>query len=348
MPERVKQLFRYATRQNRRKNGGQNPIAFAANGGQPLVLDKVGMLNRLILQFRGTITLSGAGAATDLSPWNLLARIKVNLNGAALGLWDTSGYGAYVSNMLISRGWRPDAAGQGNTTPDADIHAAPRASGANVWVITWILPIAANQGSNFETGLINLQSPEITATVEPTFCALTDVDALCTAITGNLHVYTEYFEIPDPNIADLPPVIAVRTMEDFLPVGAVGDNPYTVPRGGNLMSLLHFVRLNGARSNSYDSARLVFNKATTPYLQERQLLRILNREATELDFPTGVFAWDFWRSGESIGSGDNRDFIDTEELSTLESIVTISAGATLGANNNTFNNVRRIMQSFQA
>lgn len=351
MAQQAKRLFREVTRQSIRKNGGVNPIVYAANGGGSLPLDKVGMLNRIILQFRGTITLSGAGSGTisDKGPWNLLSRLKVNVNGAALTLWDTTGYGAYVQNALISQSYRPDAAGAGNTVPDAMIHAAPTASGANTWLLTWILPIAANQGTNFETGLINLQSPEVTVTVEPTFGALTDPNSLVTATTGNLHVWYEYYEIPDPRLADLPPVLAVRTIEDNQPINGTGDNIYTVPRGGNLMSLAHILTLNGARNHaSADNWRIAFNKATTVYNLETQIMRLRNREFSGLDAPTGVVNWDFFHATQDMTAGDNRDLIDTEELATLESIVAVSSGATLGSNNNSLQTVRRILQVFQA
>jgi hypothetical protein len=351
MAQQAKRMFREVTRQSIRKNGGVNPIVYGASGGGSLALDKVGMLSRIILQFRGTVTLSGAGSGTisDKGPWNILSRVKVNVNGAALTLWDTTGYGAYVQNGLIDICFRPDAAGAGNTTPDALIHAAPTAAGANTWLLTWILPISANQGSQFETGLINLQSPEVTVTVEPTFGALTDPNSLVTAITGNLHTFYEYYEIPDPRLADLPPVLAVRTIEDNQPINGTGDNTYTVPRGGNLMSLAHIITLNAARNHaSIDNARIIFNKATTVYNIETQIMRLRNREFSGLDAPTGVLYHDFFHATQDMSAGDNRDFIDTEELSTLESVLAVSSGATLGSNNNSLATVRRILQVFQA
>lgn len=336
--------FRYATRQNVQKVG---QIAFAANGGTPLELPRVGFLSRIILQFVGTITLSGAGSLTNLSPWNLLTRIKVNSNLNSF-IWDTTGYGAYLEQNVLDRGYAPDKAGAGSVTVDPLIHAAPVASGANAWVITWIIPIGGNQGSNFEAGLINLQSPQVRVTVEPTFCPLTDVAALATAITGNLNVYYEYYELPDPARAMWPTLNLVRTIEEQMPVGGVGANIYTIPRQGTLLHLLHYMRLNNARSDSYDSAQIRFNFSSFPYQIDKGILRLRNRELLGVDLPTGVYLHDFWHAGEDVSAGDNRDVIDTEKLSTLESIINVSAGATLGAaGTNFFNTVRRIVQVFQ-
>lgn len=343
-----KMPFRYATRQNFRKIG---TIAYAANTTVSLPVDKVGLLCRFFLQFRTTgngVTLSGAGSLTDLGPWNLISRIKVNLNGAALTLWDTTGYGAFLANMVIKGSYAPDKAGAGATTPNANLFAAPVASGNNVWALSWILPISANQGSNFDTGLINLQSPETVCTVEITWGALTDPAALITAIVGNLYVGYEYFEIPNPSIADPPPVVACRTIEEQIPVTGTGDSVYTVPRGGNLLNLITYLRCNGARTDGYDDVRVMFNKSTQVYRHDMQFIRLRNRLHTGLDWPTGTFLQDFFHGTEPMSAGDNRDFIDTEQLSTLESIVAVSSGTTLGSNNNFQNNVRRILQVFQA
>jgi hypothetical protein len=301
----------------------------------------------VILQFVGQVTLSGAGALSNLGPWNLLSRIKINSNINSF-IWDTSGYGAYLENSLLARGFAPDLAGGGSVTVDPFIHAAPVAAGPNNWVVTWILPVGANQGSNFEAGLINCQSPQVRITVEPTFCTVTDVAPLATAITGNLNVYYEYYELPDPTRSAYPALNLVRTIEDQLSVTGTGPTIYTVPRQGTLLHLLHYVRLNNLRSDSYDSAQIRFNFSTFPYQVDRNILRLRNRELVGRDFPAGSFCHDFWHSGEDVSAGDNRDVIDTEKLSTLESIVNVSSGAVLGVTGtNFFNSVRRIVQVFQ-
>src|SRR6266851_5250634 len=99
-----KMPFRFSTRQDIQKVG---QIAFSASGGTPLELPRVGFLSRIILQFVGTVTLSGAGANSNLGPWNLLSRIKVNSNINSF-IWDTTGYGAYLEQRTIDMGFSPD------------------------------------------------------------------------------------------------------------------------------------------------------------------------------------------------------------------------------------------------
>lgn len=341
------QPLRSGTRQRRQKVG---TIAYAANSAlTSQELPRVGLLNRIMIQFRGTVTLSAAGALTDLGPWNILQRLRVNANIGAASIVDVSGFGGYMIQPLVEEvGFRPDLAGVGaGTTPNADIHAAPVAMGANTWVLTWFIPIAANTGMQFGSGLINLQSPETRVTVDLLTGNITDPATNVTAITGNFHVYYMYFELPDPRQFALPPLMLVRWLEDQQAISGTGDSVYTVPRQGILLQLLHRVTLNAARSDSFDSVTIRFNKTDSPYVLERQWVKAIERLQTGLNPLTGIVPWDFWHANSDISAGDTRDAIDTEELSTLESIVTVSSGAVLGANNNFLASVRRIIQFLQ-
>jgi hypothetical protein len=333
--------FRVGTRQRRIKVAA---LAYAANSTVTSIMNRVGYLSRLIVQFRGTVTLSGAGALTDLGPWNLVQRFRVSTNIGAAVVVDVSGYGAFMAQRLLAIGLSFEQAGIGQTTPSADIYAAPVAMGANTWALSWILPISTNVGREFEFGLINLQSPETQVQLDIQTGALTDASTLVTAITGNFHVYAEYYEVPQPQQFAQPPLSLCRTLEEQIPIGAVGDNVYTLPRMGVLMQAINVLRLNGARSDSFDSHAIKFNKTDTPYSQERQLSRIIERAQYALNPVTGMFATDLYYATKDVGAGDSRDCIDTEELATVEQIVTVSAGATLGSNNNFLNVVRRIAQ----
>lgn len=339
--------FRLGTRQRRAKVGS---VAFAAGQAvQPFTLPQVGMLARLILQFRGTVTLSAAGALADLGPWSILNNVQVSSNIGAAAIASLSGYGAFMLQQKLPPigGYRPNLGGAGSTTPNADIHSAPVAMGANTWVQTFIIPIAANDGDQFGIGAINLQSPETRVQVAINCGNTADVATNVTGITGTWHLYYEYYEIPDPSKFALPPLALHRCLEEQQPISATGDNVYTVPRQGTLLQLLHRVSLNGARSDSVDEFRIVFNKTDTVYREERQWERILERFRNGVDPITGVFEHDFWNAQGMLSYGDTRDAIDTEELTTLESFVTITAGAGLGANNNTLASVRRIVQMLQ-
>lgn len=335
--------LRSGTRQRFQKVGTQ---AYAANSTVSQQMPRVGLLSRIYIQFRGTVTLSGAGALADLGPWSLVSRFRVTANIGTASIVDLSGFGAYlVSRKHDVAGFAPDKAGVGDTTANADVFAAPVAMGANTWVLTWCLPIAANARNEFDAGLLNLQAPEVQVNVDIVTGALTDGATLVTGITGTFHIYYEYFEIPDPRQFQLPPLVLCRWLEEQQAISAVGDNVYTVPRQGVLLNLITVMSLNSARSDSIDEVSIRFNKTDTVYREERQVNRVRDRVRNALNPLTGVTEFDFFNAKSAISQGDTRDAIDTEELSTLEAITTISSGAGLGAaGTNVLRSVRHILQ----
>lgn len=340
--------FRKGTRQRHYKVG---VVPYAASAqGQPLKLPQVGMLGRLIVQLRGTITYSAPGTVTDEGPWNLISRIQLLTNIGAAVVYDASGYGSYLIDRTLARGWSPEVAGGsggGSATPNADIYAFPVSGTAQAFVLTYEMPVSVNDGGNFETGLINLQAPETSVQVQINFGALTDPASLVTAIVANAHVYYEYYEIPNVQQYAMPPLALSRWLEESQAINATGDNIYTVPRMGTLLNLIHGVRLNGARSDSIDQLQIRFNKTDNPYTDERQWRRVEERRLYGLAPNVGDYYWDFFHAYGDINKGDTRDAINTEALTTLESVLTVSAGATLGSNNNALRTVRRILQIIQ-
>jgi hypothetical protein len=342
--------FRAGTRQ---RFAFVNSVAHSVGATlSPIELPRVGMLSRIILQFRGTVSFSASGTAADLGPWNLLSRLQVNANIGSASIVDCSGFGLFMvqpTNSGCSVGFRPDLSGVGSSAaPSADIFAAPLAAGNNTWALSWIIPIGANTGNQFDLGLVNLQAPETRVTVNITTGALTDPATNLGSFTNaNWFVYYEYYEIPDPSKYALPPLALVRTIEETQAITGTGDTIYTVPRQGVLLQLTHRVTLNGARLDTpsgWDSAKIRFNKTDTVYNTDRQPWRVIERARYALQVLTGVYQWDFWQAAADVSQGDTRDAIDSEELSTLESILTVNSGATLGSNNNFFSSVRRIVQ----
>lgn len=318
----------------------------------PVILPKVGYLSSIFLAFEGSVTLSGPGALADLGPWALLNRITVDANMASASLWNTSGYGAFVMQQTERANFRPNLGGVGVSAPSSTIYSAPVASGANTVRFGLRIPIAFNAGAQAPLGLVNLQAPEVQVTLNISMAAATAYAALATAYSGNIHVYYEYFDVPDPRQFTQPPLMLVRVQEDMQPIAAVGDNTYTVPRQGVLFNLAHVVRLNGARSDDVDSTRIVFNKTDVPLDTDFRWQRFDERYVFGVDPITGVFQYN-WADSEAMVNGGPgmtpaRDAIDSEELTTLESIVRVASGAMLGVGNNTLSSIRRFSQTLAA
>jgi hypothetical protein len=322
--------------------GGGSALAATAN----FQLDRVGLLNYLIVLVRATVTLAGAGAFATLGPWSVINRFRVDLNLGNMNLVDISGWKAYQLAKILFRGWAPD--GGGNFAPNATTFSAPLAMGANTWIIPYLIPISANPGSQFDTGLISLQAPEVQVNVQARFAAAgADFTTQFTSITlATVEVHPIYFEYPDPQSVMLPPGQIVRTVEFSQPIASLGDTFYTIDRQGTLLQLLSTILLNNTRADAgVDRFRLIANINDTIY----DYLAPVNKFKYQMDYSapcdTGVFAADLWHGGENPSSYDDRDVIDSEVLTTLQWVTSISAG--LGAaGTNFFNTARRVLVNF--
>jgi len=341
--------FRQGSRQRKRQSGttqslagGANALAAVAN----FTLDKVGMLNYLLIRVQATVTLSAAGAFATNGPWSVVDRICVDLNLSNMNLYDCDGRMSYDISRSMQRGFALD--GGGNYTPSPLVFSAPVAIGANLWNLWYLVPISANPGSDFDTGLINLQAPEVQCTVQVRMAPaganfVTNFTSL-TLATVELHQC--YFSSLDPRAVILPLGQVVRTVQTTLPVVATGGNLYTVERQGKLMSTLTRFVANGVRSDSVDRLQIIANINDTMYDETAPF----NAAEFERDYsipkPVGIFYKDFWHAREDPSMGDGRDLVNLEVLTTFQQNLQVSSGAVLGSGNNFYDIGRRILVNF--
>lgn len=346
MAERQLLPFRYNTRQREKLIASASALSGLGAEGK-VQLPRVGLGNALLFTLNATVTLSSGGALATLAPWSIVDRFRVDLNLGNMNLVDVSGYGLYLLNQRLSKGFAPD--GGADWTPTTTQYSAPVASGANTWKLQWIIPLSANLGSEFDTGLIVLQAPEIQVDFS---VRLTNAGAnfvtnfsTLTAVTYDLDLI--YFEVPDPNFVQLPPGQVVRTVEISKPFAATGLVDYTIERQGQLMQLISYIQANGARTDGIDYMQFIANINDTIYQWRPSQLRLLEAYYYALAMQTGTFGLDLWHARENASSGDDRDIVDTEVLTTLQWQAFISSGTTIGSGNNFFNTVRRILVNFQ-
>jgi len=347
MPEQRQLLpFRYNTRQ--REKLIANGQALAGLGAEGKVqLPRVGLGNALLFTLNATVNLTAAGAFATLGPWSIVDRFRVDLNLGNMNLVDTSGYGMYLLDERIAPAWAPD--GNAMFTPTVIQHQAGLAMGNNIWKLQWIIPLSANFGSEFDTGLIVLQAPEIQVdfSVRLTNAGanfVTNFNTL-TAVTFDLDLI--YFEVPDPNFVQLPPGQIVRTVEISKPFAATGLVDYTIERQGQLMQLISYIIANGVRTDGVDLMQFIANINDTIYQFKPDKLRLLESFYYSAPLQVGNLGLDLWHARENPSSGDDRDIVDSEVLTTLQWQAIISAATSLGAGNNFFNTVRRILVNFQ-
>lgn len=339
--------FRVATRQRRKQIKTVQSITSGLGGQAQFTLDRVGMLNYLVIVLNATVTLSSTGALATLGPWSLISKVQVNLNLGNMTLVSISGWNLYQMNRILFRGWGPDGAGV--FTPASQVYSAPVASGANTWKLPLIIPISANPGSEFDTGLVNLQAPEVQVDVIVTLAQagadfVTNFSTL-TNVTCTL--YQQYFDLPRPGApVRLPLGQIVRTVETTKAIAAVGELDYTVERQGQLLQFVSTFVANGARSNGLDNVNLIANINDRIYTLDPTICQFVNEFDYSSAAPTGVFALDLWHARESPSSGDRRDVLNTEVLTTLQWNPVVSSGTTLGSGNNYWTSARRVLVNF--
>lgn len=341
--------FRLGSRQRKRQSGATQSIAGGASalsGVANFTLDKVGMLNYLLVRVSATVTLAGAGAFAALGPWSLINRIRVDLNLSNMNLVDIDGNMAYHLARQMFRGWAPD--GGGNYTPSVLVFNAPLVMGANIWVLCYFIPISANPGDSYDTGLINLQAPEVACTVSVRFAAAgADFVTMFTSVTlATVEVHQCYFSSLDPRAVILPLGQVVRTVQFTQPIVATGENSITIERQGKLMNTLARIVANGVLTNNLDRLQIVANINDTMYDETGGFNSFEYERDYSMPKPNGIFYKDFWHAVESPGSGDARDLVNLEVLTTFQQKAFIASSTALGANNNFYDLGRRILVNF--
>jgi hypothetical protein len=328
--------FRYGSRRRIQRVGF---IPFQENTvAAPLQLPNVGYLAGIFLTWKGAINGTGVSAKPN-APWDLIRRLRLNLNLGSASVVDASGYGLYLLSLL--NGADPTTSTFYTSSP-----------GSLRW--TLYIPVSANLGENFSTGLILLQDPQIRATVEVNWNALSNVfngTGLSAAAGSGVEVYYIYWEVPNLEKVSQPPLVLHRIIQDTQPITQTGDNVYTVPRQGILLQLLHSLTLNGTYSFLWDKAAIRLNRVDTVAEVTPDTAGALHVLTVDVPFssrpPAHVIPWDFFSASYKAGMGDLRDAIDTEAVTTTESVITISSSATLGSNNNFLDTIRRILQPVQ-
>lgn len=348
MPEEQDLLpFRWGSRQRKRRTLPIQAVPAPILGATVnFPLPKVGLLNYLVLKIRAVVTPGAAAAYATDGPWSLVKRIRVDLNLSNMNLVDIDGRMAYDLARQMFRGFAYD--GGGAYTPNALTFAAALPAAPQNWVLPYLIPISANPGSDFDTGLINLQAPEVQCNVEVRFAdAGTDFVTPFTSIaTATAELCQCYFSSLDPRFVLLPLGQVIRTVQDTKAVVAVGENAITVQRQGKLMNTISRFIANGARSDGIDNLEVVANINDSLYTEPAGF----NSDEYERDYsmprPVGIFAKDYWHARESPGSGDGRDLVNLEVLTTFDHKLNVSAATVLGAGNNFHHLGRRVLVNF--
>jgi hypothetical protein len=349
------------TRQRYIRSG--NPLAYTGfNQLQQMNFTQVGYVDRLIVQHSFQITDTAAvpataAAAAGLGPWSLVKRLTLQTNLGTSTVFDTSGWGAFQVGKLYDRD--VDLGTAYGTADTVDPLFAYPVTGyvqnvAKTINFCHVIPVALNDGDQFTIGLLNLQAPEIQATLSINIGQPADILATADTLTltGTSTVFQEFYEVPNPAArVAAPKRILHRWVEDgTTPITVAGENIYTLPRQGKLLRLVHWAILNGVLDTKTADV-LQFNLVAnqTDFIYRKDTLSFLIEQRIRYGLkalPPGVYAWDFFNASQAVNRGGNRDIIDTQKISVLESRCILASGVVLGANNNQLAAVRNILQGY--
>jgi hypothetical protein len=310
---------------------------------QTLRISPVGWLAFLIVQVKGTIT-GGAGTATYVNAteqaFNLISRFRLNGNGGNINAIDCSGWDLYLTSHLFQRAFKLDAQGVGSSAVDPTLIKTPLTTNAQVvtdFTMTYILPVNANNGLNFDTGLLNLQAQDATFTLDMDAALATDIYATNVPAFSAMNVQVGYlwYEMPNPNRVALPRPVMVRLLgQDSGKAIVNGANPIVIGRQGTLMQVIVVHKVDGAYdSTKVDELQVRLNLNPTPYVMKGYENRIVNRLNLGVDFPAGVNCFDLYHATQAVSEGDSRDMFDLEQYSTFE-IISKVIGMTVPATTN--------------
>lgn len=339
--------FNERTRQNIRNAGRTD---YAAGQSSVISMPRVGYLARAHILVDGVMTVTpGTGTATlsEKAPWNLFSRIRYEI-GSGTTLFNTSGWGAYLTDLRSKLGYNPAYDGDMSSPFQTEIYDVSADSGDNDWKFGLTIPIVPNERDIL--GLILLQG-EGTVTqfnlewkqaggLTHDFPVVLTGNATAT-FEGTAKVVIETFTVPSL-LEDQPPLDRVfQTLETVSPIHSVGENAIKLMEENTYLRLIHSVEINGRLStDAIDRLLLRYNITDVPYEIDKDTQLYLERRRYTRDMPKGVFVHEFFDQGYPNYGGD-RDLVAAQGLAELESILHVNSGTTLGANNNV---VRTIQQ----
>lgn len=354
--------------QTRRSRQMLNDMVFSAEN-QTLRVDlpQVGYAARLHIKAFGTITTNASAAGTWKTasgywPYNLLSRLRL-VSNEGLELYNTRGYVNQLVQMvhreLCAPAQNPVALNYGVSNAGAPTAVTVFPTGTigvsttyNVCV-DYYIPIASDRF--LTAGLLLLQNQATRVSLECTLGAGADWGLTAGAETPSITVRAalEYFSVPADPQAQPDTSYIHRWIEDVQPWTASGDNLYKVPVNGVILNILSIYENAGSpqpffstagnpNTPNFGNVYVQYAASMRPEQEDFRLHLAQQRLVYGLDFPDGVFVWDFASGGGIPSLGIRpRDVYDTSQLT--EFAIAENTTVTPGANSKIYR-VRRELQ----
>jgi len=300
---------------------------------------RVGFLATVNLRFKGVLTSKHASKTTftksEMAPWCLADRVRLSLNNATT-IWDTTGYGAYLQNILGRQSYVMD-----QVMTNSDVFAFG-GTGSTVSPAGTDTPIAFNLTLRLAVndrdalGVLLLQNDSAVLNVAvdnaPASVLMTDTD-IDASISGIWEIGVEWFSVSQNPQAWPQLNIVHQTIEQQMPINSIGKNSLVLPRGNTYLRIINYLRVNGLLADAVDNLSLVFNLTNTPLFLSGGQIKVMHRQRYGRDLPKGTYALDFMFNGIP-GMGLFRDIINSQLFSEFNEVLNISNDTVLGASNN--------------
>lgn len=338
--------FNEATRQNFTELPAQS---YVSGGRIYITLPKVGLLSRLFIKLNGVMTVThgtGTAALSERTAYNLFKRIRLVANSGS-SIFDVSGYGTYLINTVLHKG-ELILDSPVDTGTKALTYAAGVAPGANTWNAVLEIPIAINERDPI--GLIMLQNSATQLVLEIDLNAeygATDIVAPIVvtgndtaAFVGTVGCMMEYFTIPR-STDDYPALNVIHQWtEQSDAIASAGAFTKSLLRGNTYMRLMHYATISGLLDTAdIDKLRIMYNQSETPYTITQLSQLFLQRMRYGRDLPKGTFLHDWYMSNGLVGLGNSRDFLNSANVTELQTEVNVKTGTSVTAGTSFINTI---------
>lgn len=376
------QSFRKNTRRRYQPFSDNFPSNMQPNSYSAVTLPQVGLASAVYLYFNITVQDTNASpslAKLERGPFGFIKRLQLITNLGTNNIWDVDGWNTFFNNISknLQQGRYDHTGANGydvaigtSDYPNNPRFQYPAVTVQNdIYNITFCLRIDISNGSgmNFTQGLLNLQAPQVQASINLQLGALTDLYANAsndaTVVNVNCTPIIEYYQIPNAMRGVAIPSGALHMTQQQNLAFSVSPIQYQIPRQGILLRLQQETVLNGllAKGGSnglaagagnppvagIDSYQLQLMNSDTIYNRPWWLQKQLFIEEFGIDAEfNGMDLIEFFGAMDLPARGDFRDAIDTEAVTTTNFNTFVNSGATLGSNNNYINVTREIIVPF--
>lgn len=288
---------------------------YAAGATLQFTMPKAGFGNYLLVDFQGTLTVTGAGGSVSLSPkapYNLFKNVTFE-DFLGITRVSCSGYKLYQREIVTKYSFDPQNAeiAQNYSTQLSTISAGAGGGAAGTYPVNFsvIVPIALHDNSTEGSFPFTLPEGENTLNItledivgannEKPFKTVTAGFTL--SLTGSVGVTYYYWDVPKSTplpVEDFSLIHELREIKNTDNISANLEKTFTLPTGRTYYMLLQDFFLNDAAAaplTDINQVRFIVD-GNTPTLDEKSFAYLSRmRRKFGRDLPPNLILFDFWR-----------------------------------------------------